>query len=362
MTKTLFIYLFGKYLRYFLWLFLGIFCLILLIDFTVLIDRTSQIENFSVVTVFLISLMRTPQFAEQALPFVALFSGIGVLLTLNRNYELVIARSVGVSAWQFLAPICAAALFLGLISLAVFNPLSTYLVAQGQDMEFLMFGNRAAPSSRDRIPWLRQDGEGDGEIIIGAMSISGDGKQLGSPTFYERNSDNRIVARIDADTAEFEDGRWILKNSVRRTEGQPPERMDRRMVESELDPALVEESLIDPDAVSFWHLPGKIALARSVGKQPYEFAMKFHRLLAQPALFAAMVLIAATVSLRFVRFGQAGAMILGGVFCGFMLYVVTVLVEAFGSGGIVSPVIAAWFPVVVAVFLGATVLFYKEDG
>lgn len=360
-VHTLWRYLFRRYLAYFAWLFLAVFSLILLIDFTTLVDRTSQIPNFSAWLALLLALTRSPQFAGQALPFVALFSAIGVLLSLNRNYELVIARSVGVSAWQFLAPICAAALLIGVFSLAVLNPVSTYLLSKGQDMEFLLFNGRAAPSSQSRTPWLRQSSEG-GEIIIGAMAIAADGRQLGSPTFYRRDGNRRIVERIDAARATLGDGYWQLTDAVRYVPGETPERLETMRIDSNLDPAVVEESLADPEAVSFWQLPSKISLARELGLRPSEFAMQFHLLLAQPALFAAMVLIAATVTLRFVRFGQAGSMILGGVLCGFMLYVVTVLVKAFGSSGLVPPVIAAWFPVVVAAFFGTTVLLHKEDG
>jgi lipopolysaccharide export system permease protein len=75
-----------------------------------------------------------------------------------------------------------------------------------------------------------------------------------------------------------------------------------------------------------------------------------------------MTLIAATVSMRFTRMGQSATVILGGILAGFLLYVVSVLVKAFGSAGVVPPVVAAWTPVVVAMFYGVTFLLYKEDG
>ena len=79
-------------------------------------------------------------------------------------------------------------------------------------------------------------------------------------------------------------------------------------------------------------------------------------------LLVAMTLIAATVSMRFARLGQSATMILGGVLAGFLLYVVSVLVRAFGNAGFVPPYVAAWLPVVVALFFGITFLLYKEDG
>ena len=80
------------------------------------------------------------------------------------------------------------------------------------------------------------------------------------------------------------------------------------------------------------------------------------------AIMVAMTLIAACVSLKFSRFNQSRAVILGGILSGFMLYVVTVLVKAFGSSGVVPPFVAVWLPVVVAMSLGATILLHQEDG
>ena len=90
--------------------------------------------------------------------------------------------------------------------------------------------------------------------------------------------------------------------------------------------------------------------------------MQLQSLIALPALLIAMTLIAATVTLKFVRFGQSRTMILGGIIAGFVLYVVTVLVQAFGKAAYVPPVIAAWVPVVIALFFGISFLLHKEDG
>ena len=115
-------------------------------------------------------------------------------------------------------------------------------------------------------------------------------------------------------------------------------------------------------SIPFFKLPGKIDVARSFGLKANAFAVQFHSLVALPLLLVAMTLIAATVSMRFARMGQSATMILGGIVAGFLLYVVTVLVKAFGTAGFVPPVVAAWFPVVVAMFFGVTFLLHKEDG
>lgn len=79
-------------------------------------------------------------------------------------------------------------------------------------------------------------------------------------------------------------------------------------------------------------------------------------------LLVAMVLIAATVSLRFARLGGIGVMILSGIGAGFVLYVVTKMARDLGIAGLVDPAAAAWSPAVVGVLIGFTVLLNQEDG
>ncbi len=150
------------------------------------------------------------------------------------------------------------------------------------------------------------------------------------------------------------DGYWELRNVERRREGQPVEKAESLKIITNLRPEFVEERLARPEAISLFELPQKIDVARSFGLKANAYAMQFHSLVALPPLLVAMTLIAATVSMRFARMGQSMTMILGGVVAGFLLYVVSVLVKAFGTAGSVPPLIAAWLPVVVAIFFGVT--------
>ena len=75
--------------------------------------------------------------------------------------------------------------------------------------------------------------------------------------------------------------------------------------------------------MSFWALPGFITLLEQSGFSAQRHRLHFNILLAQPFLFCAMVLVAATFSLRMQRRGGAALMIIGGVVAGFLLYFVS---------------------------------------
>ena len=282
-------------------------------------------------------------------------------MALNRRYELVIARSAGISAWQFLMPICVASLFIGMSTITIFNPLAARALAYSQELENAFSGSAPSRFSREPTPWIRQRLD-DGAMIIGAQQTARNGLLLGGAVFMSIDKDGTIADRIDAKRAELVPGKWILTDATRYRRDEGVEKLPSLELPSTLRPELVEETMAFPETVAIYDLPRKMLAARSFGLSGNEYGMHFHSLTALPILLVAMTLVAATVSMRFARMGQSATMILSGVVAGFLLYVVTVLAKSFGSAGFVPPVVAAWSPVVVAMFFGVTFLLYKEDG
>lgn len=359
--NTLWRYFFSRYLKTFAGYFLAIIVVILLVDFNETSGRLSGSANYSLTVAFYISVLRIPLVAQTVVPFIALLASIATLMQLNRKYELVVARASGVSAWQFLSPLLVANLILGAAAIFILNPLatnSTALVETVMLEEGLEVGQAGAENGP---PWFKQQTE-QGDTIIGAEVRAAGGTELGKVTFIRFDPEGAPIDRLEAARARLTDGAWVLTDVERYRAGQPRESLESFSVPTNLEAEFLGESLVPADSISIFGLPGKIAAARSYGLSANAYAMQFHRLVALPALFAAMTLIAGMVSLRFVRFGQSMAVILGGILAGFMLYVVSEVIKAFGEAGTLPPFVAAWLPVIVAVALGTTVLLHKEDG
>src|SRR5436190_10064979 len=92
----------------FLWvvvaIFAGLLSLVAMVDFVEMLRRSSGIEDASAIFVAKITLYRLPFLTERILPFAINVATIFCYLNLSRRLELVIARSAGLSAWQFVAP------------------------------------------------------------------------------------------------------------------------------------------------------------------------------------------------------------------------------------------------------------------
>jgi len=360
-VSTLSRYFFRRQLGTIVQFAIGIMLIVLVVDFTEVSGRLPDNSNFTAFDTLYLSTLRVPSIMQTAFPFIILFASMATLIGLNRKYELVIARSAGVSAWQFLAPLAFASFLIGIALVTIVNPIAAKTLRLSELQE-VAAGLRNRGSLEDRGPsWIRQKTD-KGVTIIGAESAANNGLLLGIATFLRIGDDNTVIERLDARTARLKPGKWVLNDVRRFRAGEPETHVDQLDIKTDLQPEFVQESLSDPKTIPFFQLPRKIEAAHSFGLSADSFSVQFHTLIALPFLLTAMTLIAAVVSLKFARFGQSVSVIVGGIIAGFVLYVGSVLIKAFGSAGTIPPIAAAWIPVVVAMAIGVTILLHKEDG
>src|SRR5204863_9761253 len=79
-------------------------------------------------------------------------------------------------------------------------------------------------------------------------------------------------------------------------------------------------------------------------------------------MFAAMVFMAASFSLRRARLGGMTRVVLYSALVGFGIYFFSDVTQALGVSGILPIALAAAAPASVAIVLGMTLVFHHEDG
>ena len=115
--------------------------------------------------------------------------------------------------------------------------------------------------------------------------------------------------------------------------------------------------------MSFWDLPGFIRLLEESGFPAQRHRLHFNVLLARPFLLCAMVLVAATFSLRMQRRGGATLMIVGGVDQRVSCCISCPTSSSRSGLSAKIPVaLAAWTPTGVSLIFGASMLLHLEDG
>jgi lipopolysaccharide export system permease protein len=168
--------------------------------------------------------------------------------------------------------------------------------------------------------------------------------------------------RISARAAVLEPGVWRLLDTRIFELSAPPVDQAEVRFKTSLTPEQVRESFATPETVPFWELPLYIKIAEHAGLVAAGYRLQFQKLLARPFLLAAMVFLAASVSLRFFRFGGVQKMVLSGVAAGFLLYILSKVTEDLSKAELMHPVAAAWLPVLAGGVTGLIALLYQEDG
>lgn len=348
--------------RWIIGIFIVTSLLIFLFDGLEMLRRMSDSEGFSVLTLLAVTALRLPSLSEQVLPFAVLFGAIGALRGLSRRLELVVTRAAGLSVWQFMAPMAAFALCLGLFASLIYNPLATWAKAKSDTLSATVFGSAQSLLSQSATDlWFRQS-TASMDTIMHAKTAVNSGLQLYGVTVFVFDTDGRFERRVEANRATFDQGVWRLVDATIYTVNRAPLLEKMHFIGSDLSAEQIQQTTARVDQLSFWDLPAIIAIAEQTGQPTNRFSLQFQSLLAKPILAVAMVLIAATVSLRYSRSGEVGQLLLGGVLAGFLLYVVTEVTEDFGAAGLIEPVVAAWSAPLFATLMGLTVLLYTEDG
>ncbi len=363
LAKTLSAYIARQFFGWFCGVYGAMLSVSFLIDYIELLRRGSTRNGVTLGVLFEMAALKLPHTAQEVMPFAVLFGTMLAFWRLTRNNELVVARAAGVSVWQFLTPALLVALLIGILAVTVFNPAASQMEATYEqlDSRYLKQSSEQLALSNSGL-WLRQSDPAGGQIIIHGDKMVAPELLLNRVTLLFFNREHQYRSRIEARSARLGSGYWLIDGGNRWESGDQPEPVPELRLPTKFTTHRIEESLASPDTMSFWELPGFISLLEQSGFSAQRHRLQFNILLARPFLFCAMVLVAATFSLRMQRRGGATLMVIGGVAAGFMLYFVSNIVFALGLSAKLPVLLAAWAPTGMSLIFGVSILLHLEDG
>jgi lipopolysaccharide export system permease protein len=356
--RTFSFYLADRFAKTIIAAFSFVFILIYAVDLVELLRRSGDSPLATGILMAGLSFLRTPTVAEQALPFAVLFGSMTAFLNLSRKMELVVARAAGVSVWQFLTPPLLVSALIGIVSVAAYNPASTWMKQRSDEIEAKAFGGPAPDSAG---MWIRQKSV-DGQAVLHANGRDATGTRLTRVEVFNFDDKGNFIERVDADSGELLDGYWVLRDAKVVTPGFETLPVSTYLLATSLNRREVAQAFVAPETVSFWSLPELADQTARAGLDPTAYLLRYQELLARPLTLAAMVLVAACYSLRFFRMGGVEYMVSSGVAAGFVLYVTTKVINDLGGAGFISAPVAGWSPGLVGCLFGVYVLLQQEDG
>lgn len=355
--------------------FLGTVGRVFLIFFAILflIDMIEQLRRFSDAGIGLsgaaeMSLLSVPETLYRILPLIMVMGAIANFLGLARSSELVVVRAAGRSGLHFLLTPLLVSVAIGLLAVALFNPLvAATSKAYADKRSALSHGASSVLSVADTGLWLRQGSE-DGQTVIQAARSNPDGTELSGVTFLGFGVDGTPGKRIEAETARLIEGAWELTGTKSWDLASPNPELTAVVdpgpiaLPSDLTPERIRDSFGTPSAIAFWDLPGYIADLERAGFSAQAYRLWYQMELALPLLMAAMVLVAAGFTMRHVRFGGTGRMVIYALLAGFGFFFLRNFAQALGDSGQIPVPLAAWSPPVAAVMLSLGLLLHLEEG
>jgi lipopolysaccharide export system permease protein len=353
---------FGR--QYLLWflVFLGALSgIVFLFEIAELMRRASGHTDVGFDMILKMGLYKLPETIEHILAFVILFSGLFTFWRLTRSQELVIARSVGISAWQFMRPALLVTFGFAVLNVAIINPIGAVMNARYKALEAHYLERMPTLELTGAGLWLRQH-DNEKRYLLHADHVEMDPLTLSPLMAFIYDENGAYLGRVDAPKAVLQDGAWAVPDAWINMDQKPGEHVDNWRLPTTLTLGKIQESMAAPDTISFWQLPRFIRALKAIGLPQTRHQLAFQTLLSQPLLLCAMVFFAASFALRMNRRGGVTAMILSGVLLGSFVYTLNNVVNALGANQTLPVALAAWAIPVVALALSNAALLHMEEG
>jgi lipopolysaccharide export system permease protein len=189
--------------------------------------------------------------------------------------------------------------------------------------------------------WFRSD-----SMIIQAQLFEPKEKILRGITVWTLDASMNPLGRIDAESAEFRNDRWMLKNANVKdfSHGQGFTLQTVPSMDIALKLRIDDLKVLDNNAdnLSYRKLKEYADNLRKGGYQAFRYLTMMHAKLSAPFAAFVMVVLGIPFALRNSRSGGIALGIGASAGIGFAYFVVNAVLLSYGRSGVLPPVVAAW--------------------
>ncbi|MBQ8465206.1 MAG: LptF/LptG family permease [Alphaproteobacteria bacterium] len=364
--------LLGRYLmKRLIFTFLGVLVIslgiIFIFEMIELLRRAAYTPEISFWFLVKMGISKLPQTLDMIFPFVIMIAAMITFWHISKTNEYVIMRAAGVSIWGFLVPILTATFLIGIINITTINPISAKLYDQYERLN-LKFKVKDVNTVlyTDKGLWARESLDNGNIMIIQSKVVMQEKKDLllREVSVIELDKTSRIIKSTEAFAATLnKKHRMELKSAQVYIPGQSTQKFDNLTYQTHLTPKRIKETFANPEAISFWNLPGTIEFYEKSGFSVLKHRLHYLSLLASPFLLMSMILVAAVFALRAnMRQGGVLYLIVSGIIVGFLVYFMSQIIYAFGLNGYLPAIMAVWTPTVITACLSISILIQQEEG
>ena len=357
--KTLFNYLIKLHLKHLITIFVIFFIIIFFVDLIELFRRSSnkiglaKKENSIFLELVFMTILKAPNMMEKIFPLTILIGSIITFVKWRQNNYFVIVRSIGISMWKILIPICLNVFVLGVLSIIILNPISSIFNKKYDVLENNLFGHKKLNefSLNTKGLWIMKK-DRDKNFIINAKNVNKNKNILNQVLVFKSDHQNRFESKINAKQGIIIKNALKLKDGIVFSRNNIPKKFN--------DLILIENYNFDnfkilsekPRNLDIFSLFQYIKLMKISGINISNHLAYLLKVLCQPILMISMVLISASLILRNHERKFPVSISSITLIIGFIIYFVADLILALGSMEKINPFLAGIGPTMISFFSG----------
>ena len=281
-------YLINEFLKSFLNIVLIFCCLGWIMN---LFEEINYFKNYDVgiMLPFTLSLMIIPSIIINLLPFIIFLSSMWVFIKLKNNRDILALKTFGFSNSKFLFLFSISAIFISVITLFAFNPITSIIVKYYEDIKgtYDLDKSHLASINNNGI-WIREKTNGYTNII---KSQKFEGDKLINLSIYVFDDEYLLFKRIEASEADISNNPWMIRDGYEiKSSG---EKVKKDFMTLEFESTFNKDKLhsiySNLDTISFLNLITNMEKLIKKGYNPKLLEEKKHFYLSLPFFLVLMV-------------------------------------------------------------------------
>jgi len=347
-------YVLGSWIRLFVLAALGLPLIAIFFNLTdmlsKLLDRGLTMKQIAISYVYAV-----PEYAFMVMPAAVLFATVFTVVNMSRHSELTAAKAGGQSFHRIMRPMFIAS---GLAVVLTFGVGELAPWATARQLE-IQKAKQARPT-RSRFNFVYS---GDAGWVYTVRSLDVANRQLKQVMFERQGTGLNYPGMVlTADSATYDDSLkvWRLRTGASRVIAGPGRQATFTFREMRLralrqSPADLLAESKGPDEMRYAELGRYIDALKRSGNDANKLIVEQALKLALPVTCLIIALFGAPLAVTSPRSGPAGGVAIS-LATALIFLLLTQLTKAIGSGGVINPIVAAWFPNVIFLFAGLVLL------
>lgn len=329
------------------WLRLFTLCLGSFVAIYLVLDMMDKIPRYlraggAISDIATFFLNKLPEMVGQTAAFSTLMATLLTLGLLSRSSEITAMRSCGISLLRISLPM----LILGLVASILLLVNAEMIVPKSYERMDFIERVRIKKQGVNAVfklnnIWFRND-----SMILQARAFDPQKRMLKGVTVWTMDDSLTPVSRIDADRAEFKDGRWTLRQLEVKdfSTGTGYRATAVPSMEIALSLKVDDLKVLDNNAdnLSYRKLREYAENLQRGGYQAFRYMTMMHSKISSPFAAFVMVVLGIPFAMRNSRSGGVALGIGASVGIGFGYFVINAVLLSYGRSGVLPAVVAAW--------------------